>query len=157
MASSLKSQAMLRLMQDLKEARADPPPGTSASPRDDNDLFIWDASIVGPEETPHEGGIYSMRLVFDESYPSKPPKDVRFLCAMFHPNIYGDGSICLDILRADKWSSTYTVCSVLTSIQSLLTDPNPDSPANPEAARLFESDRREYNKRVRKMAERTLG
>ena len=50
----------------------------------------------------------------------------------------------------------YSVASLLTSITSLFTDPNPDSPANPEAARLFVSDKKEYNKRVRACVERTL-
>ena len=31
------------------------------------------------------GGIYSLRLVFPDTYPEKPPK-VRFTCEMFHPN-----------------------------------------------------------------------
>ena len=34
------------------------------------------------------------------------------------------------------------------STQSLLSDPNPNSPANSEAARLYTEDRREYNRRV---------
>ena len=55
---------------------------------------------------------------------------------MFHPNIYNDGNICLDILK-DKWSPVYDVISILMSIQSLLNDPNPNSPANAEAAQLF--------------------
>lgn len=33
-------------------------------------------------------------------------------------------------------------------VQSLLCDPNTNSPANPEAARLYCGDREEYNKRV---------
>lgn len=33
------------------------------------------------------------------------------------------GSLCLDILQ-DKWKPIYTVGTILTSIQSLLTDPN---------------------------------
>jgi len=43
--------------------------------------------------------------------------------------------------------------AILTSIQSLLSDPNPASPANSEASTLFESDHREYNRRVRQMVE----
>ena len=33
-------------------------------------------------------------------------------------------------------------------VQSLLCDPNPNSPANSEAARMYSESRREYNKRV---------
>ena len=56
---------------------------------------------------------------------------------MFHPNIYTNGSICLDILQ-HNWSPIYDVCAILTSIQSLLTDPNPNSPANVQAAKLYQ-------------------
>jgi ubiquitin-conjugating enzyme E2 A len=150
-------QAIMRLMADLREARDDPPEGTSASPVSEDNLLVWDASIVGPEDSPWEGGIYSMKIKFEENYPDKPPVDVRFSCPMFHPNIYSDGSICLDIITEHKWNPTYTICTLLASIQSLLTDPNPDSPANPEAARLLTSDKREYNRRVRRNAEASIG
>ncbi|PRP77637.1 hypothetical protein PROFUN_00498 [Planoprotostelium fungivorum] len=151
--STKTSQAALRLMSDLKELSIDPPEGVSASPVSDNDLFIWNATIMGPDETPWEG-IFHIILGFTEDYPSKPPRDVRFTTHMYHPNVYSDGSLCLDIIQ-DKWNPTYTVATLLTSIQSLLTDPNPNSPANPEAARLYNSDKKEYNKRVRKYAARS--
>ena len=71
---------------------------------------------------------------------------------MFHPNIYADGKICLDILQ-NQWSPIYDISAILTSIQSLLSDPNPASPANAEASQIYERDRREYNKRVRAVVE----
>jgi len=37
--------------------------------------------------------------------------------------------------------------------QSLLCDPNPNSPANSEAARLYNENRREYNRRVQEVVE----
>ncbi|CAF2000080.1 unnamed protein product [Brassica oleracea var. botrytis] len=82
---------------------------------------------------------------------TKPPT-VRFVSRMFHPNIYADGSICLDILQ-NQWSPIYDVAAILTSIQSLLCDPNPNSPANSEAARMFSESKREYNRRVREVVE----
>lgn len=45
--------------------------------------------------------------------------------------VYADGGICLDILQ-NQWSPIYDVSAILTSIQSLLSDPNPNSPANSE-------------------------
>ena len=74
---------------------------------------------------------------------------------MFHPNIYMDGAICLDIL-AHQWSPVYDVSSILTSIQSLLCDPNPNSPANGEAAKMFASNYQEYEIRVRKVVENSI-
>ena len=46
------------------------------------------------------------------------------------------GVICLDILK-DKWSAIYNVQTVLLSLQSLLGEPNNESPLNPEAAQLW--------------------
>ena len=74
---------------------------------------------------------------------------------MYHPNVYADGNLCLDLLQ-DQWSPCHTICTLLTSIQSLLTDPNCTSPANPEAAQLYLKDRPAYNKRVRKIAQRSV-
>ena len=52
---------------------------------------------------------------FEEAYPNKPP-GVKFISQMFHPNVYGTGELCLDILQ-NRWSPTYDVAAILTSIQ----------------------------------------
>lgn len=41
---------------------------------------------------------FQLSLEFTEEYPNKPPT-VKFISKMFHPNVYADGSICLDILQ----------------------------------------------------------
>jgi ubiquitin-conjugating enzyme E2 A len=38
-------------------------------------------------------------------------------------------------------------------LQSLLHDPNPNSPANNEAAQLFRENRREYEKKVQQIVQ----
>lgn len=113
----------------------------------------WNAVIFGPSETPFEEGIFRLLLSFDEEYPTKPPA-VKFVSRMFHPNVYPDGKLCLDILQ-NRWSPTYDVAAVLTSVQSLLHDPNPDSPANVAAAQLYKEDRREYARRVKETVEQS--
>lgn len=49
-------------------------------------------------DTPFEDGTFKLTMEFSEEYPNKPPV-VKFLSKMFHPNIYADGGICLDILQ----------------------------------------------------------
>jgi ubiquitin-conjugating enzyme E2 A len=70
--------------------------------------------------------------------------------------VYADGKICLDILQ-NNWSPIYDVSAILTSIQSLLTDPNPNSPANSEAARLFTENKEEYTRRVKLHVSKSWG
>jgi len=125
----------------------DPPPGTSAAPDPDN-IKRWRAIIFGPEGTQWDGGCFRLSLSFTDEYPQKPP-EVKFLTqGVFHPNVYADGSICLDILQS-KWSPAMDVAAVLASLQSLLSDPNTNSPANQEAAQLFDGNRTAYDARVR--------
>ena len=79
----------------------------------------------------------------------------RFPSISHFPSHVHTGTLCLDIIQ-DQWSAIQTVSMVLTSIQSLLDDPNPASPANPEAAKLFETDKKTYRRRIRQVAERSL-
>jgi ubiquitin-conjugating enzyme E2 A len=74
---------------------------------------------------------------------------------LFHPNVYADGRICLDILQ-NQWSPIYDVWAVLTSIRSLLADPNPNSPANSEAANIYCTNKNEYERRVKQVVELSL-
>eukprot|EP00921_Rhytidocystis_pertsovi_P009694 GHVQ01015627.1.p1 GENE.GHVQ01015627.1~~GHVQ01015627.1.p1 ORF type:complete len:154 (-),score=5.80 GHVQ01015627.1:186-647(-) len=141
----MSTQARRRIISDIMKLSKDPPAGVNAAPFNDNIMYCH-AVISGPEETLWETGSFHLLIHFSEEYPTKPP-DVRFLSKMFHPNIYTDGKICLDILQ-NQWSAMYDVSAVLTSIQSLLNDPNPSSPANPEAARIFQENSTAYGNAV---------
>lgn len=110
------------------------------------DLLSWEAIITGPEDTPWEGGLFRLKLKFSDSYPLLPP-EVRFLTPIFHPNVYVDGRVCLSILDS-FWSPSLSVQSVLLSLQSLLSDPNPRSSANAEAGGLLVNNPNEYYRRV---------
>jgi ubiquitin-conjugating enzyme E2 A len=128
-------------------------PGVMAKPLNNNNIMLWEAIIHGPDGTAWEGGVFELRIAFGEEYPIQAPL-VTFMTHMFHPNIYADGKICLDILQK-RWSPSYTITAVLTSIQSLLSDPNPDSPANPTASNLFEDDLEAYHAKVRECVEKS--
>ncbi|OIR57145.1 MAG: ubiquitin-conjugating enzyme E2 [Amphiamblys sp. WSBS2006] len=137
-----------RLKFEMREIENDPLPLISIEQPDKDNLFKWVATMQGPEGTPFEGGSSKVDITIPDNYPFSPPA-VRFISEMFHPNIFGDGSICLDILEKAHWNKEMTMKGVLLSIQSLLNDPNPSSPVNEEATIMFYENMDEYKKRVR--------
>jgi ubiquitin-conjugating enzyme E2 A len=139
-------------MGDFKKLLNELPAGISGAPTAEN-IMRWEAVIFGPEKSYWEGGTFRLTLEFTEEYPTKAPL-VKFKAPIFHPNIYSDGNICLDILNK-QWSAQYDVSAILRSIQLLLCDPNTSSPANAEAAKLYESDKVEYARRVKETVERS--
>merc|ERR1712160_80401 len=126
--------ALKRINKELLDLGRDPPANCSAGPVGE-DLFHWQATIMGPPDSPFTGGVFFLNVHFPTDYPFKPPKI----------NITSNGSICLDILK-DQWSPALTISKLLLSICSLLTDPNPDDPLVPEIAHVFKGQRELYNK-----------
>lgn len=74
----------------------------------------------------------------------------KFVPPLFHPNVYPSGTICLSILNEEEgWRPAITVKQILTGIQDLLNEPNPDSPAQSDAYHLLMNNKTEYSRRVR--------
>ncbi|KAM9849778.1 ubiquitin-conjugating enzyme E2 D2 isoform 1-T1 [Aulostomus maculatus] len=169
--------ALKRIHKELNDLARDPPAQCSAGPVGD-DMFHWQATIMGPNDSPYQSGVFFLTIHFPTDYPFKPPKvsrtpckstlrslspsscsflffcsQVAFTTRIYHPNINSNGSICLDILRS-QWSPALTISKVLLSICSLLCDPNPDDPLVPEIARIYKTDREKYNKIAREWTQK---
>ena len=143
--------ALKRINKELQDLAKDPPANCSAGPVGD-DLYQWQATIVGPSDSPYQGGLFFLDIRFPVDYPFKPPK-ITFVTKIYHPNINSNGGICLDILK-DQWSPALTISKVLLSISSLLTDPNPNDPLVPDIANLYKSDRNKYNESAKEWTRR---
>ena len=104
------------------------------------------ALIVGPMDSPFEGGFYFLDIEIKEGYPFKPP-NFRFATLIFHPNITIDGKFDIDILK-DNWSPALYIEKSIISIQSILGEINADENCalNEEAYLLFVSLPDEYAK-----------
>lgn len=125
----------------------------------DDDIYRWNIGVmVLSKDSPYHGGYFKAQMIFPLDYPYSPPK-FRFLPAIYHPNVYEDGLLCISILHrsgdetsgeADEetWSPAQSVESVLISIVSLLSSPNTDSPANVDAAVNWRKNREKYDKIV---------
>ncbi|KIM81646.1 hypothetical protein PILCRDRAFT_8678 [Piloderma croceum F 1598] len=130
--------ALKRINKELIYLGSDPPLSCSAGPTGDN-LFQWQAKIVGPSDSPYAGGIFFLSIQFPTDYPFKPP-EVSFTTKIYHPNVTADGSICLDILR--DWRTTLTTRHILISVCLMLTTPDPALVA--DFAHLYWTDMTRY-------------
>uniref|UniRef100_A0A7S2MI25 UBC core domain-containing protein n=1 Tax=Zooxanthella nutricula TaxID=1333877 RepID=A0A7S2MI25_9DINO len=128
----------------------------SAQPIDDSNLWQWEGKLKGPDGSPYAGGVFKVSIRFPGEYPMKPPK-VEFLTRVWHPNIADvakvwspmspkPGEICLDILKDGDWSPVQTIYSVLTSLVSLLAEPNSDDPLNAAAGHQALEDPEKFKK-----------
>uniref|UniRef100_N1QY66 Ubiquitin carrier protein E2 28 n=1 Tax=Aegilops tauschii TaxID=37682 RepID=N1QY66_AEGTA len=114
--------ASKRILKELKDLQKDPPTSCSAGPVGE-DMFHWQATIMGPSDSPFTGGLFLVNIHFPPDYPFKPPK-VSFRTKVFHPNINSNGSICLDILK-EQWSPALTISKV--SFRTKVFHPNINS------------------------------
>nr|GMC72601.1 ubiquitin-conjugating enzyme E2 36 [Ipomoea batatas] len=105
---------------------SEPAPGISASPSEEN-MRYFNVMILGPTQSPYEGGVFKLELFLPEEYPMAAPKL---------------GRICLDILK-DKWSPALQIRTVLLSIQALLSAPNPDDPLSENIAKHWKTNEAE--------------
>jgi ubiquitin-conjugating enzyme E2 D/E len=135
-----------RIQKELTDIQKDPPANCSAGPEDE-DLYAWQATIMGPTGSPYEGGVFFLRIDFTTDYPFKPPK-IYFITKIYHCNINSTGAICLDVLK-EEWSPALTVSKILLSICSMMDDPNPDDPLVPELAHLYRENKEEYIQNAR--------
>ncbi|RMZ11437.1 hypothetical protein D0860_03408 [Hortaea werneckii] len=187
---TMNSVASKRLFQEYKHLTTDPPDGITAGPVNEDDLFVWEAMIQGPEGTPYEGGVFPAELKFPKDYPLMPPT-MKFLCDLWHPNgikplhthtfpsrhlnssdqntVYPNGNVCISILHppgddpnhyeqaSERWSPIQSVEKILISVMSMIAEPNDESPANVDAARMWRERKPEFDQRVKADVRRSLG
>ena len=140
--SAGNSHLYRRINKEIQMIQNDNLDGISAGPSGD-EIYKWNAIIIGPQGTPYEGGTYFLDITFPNNYPQNPPR-IIFKTPIYHPNISTQGSICLDLLK-NNWSPSLSIGKILLSITSLLNDPNPNDPLNTDAAKTFLDDRNYFN------------
>ena len=104
-----------RLTEERRTWRKDHPFGFIAKPARNADgslnLMNWECAIPGNKGS-WKGGLYKLRMLFKDDYPSSPPK-CKFEPPLFHPNIYPSGTVCLSLLDEEKdWRPAVTIKQV---------------------------------------------
>ncbi|ESQ51092.1 hypothetical protein EUTSA_v10023041mg [Eutrema salsugineum] len=69
----------------LRELLRSPASGFSVGPVED-DMYEWQATLMGPPGSPYEGNLFFLSLCFPLEYPFRPPT-VSWKTPILHPNI----------------------------------------------------------------------
>ena len=147
--------AQKRIENELNNFNKNPPPNITVKPINNNDMFKLKATIIGPSDSPYEGGTYNLNIVYSKDYPFKPPR-LTFTTKIYHPHIKANGIIDINILK-DDWSVALTIETILLSIQIFLTEPSPEYPLVPEIAELYRSNIYMYYKKAHEWAVKYAG
>ncbi|KAH9261248.1 hypothetical protein BASA81_000952 [Batrachochytrium salamandrivorans] len=169
MSGKSSKMAVKRLLQEFRELTSNGVDSIVAGPVTEDDLFLWEAVLEGPSETPFDGGVFLATLRFPSDYPLSPPV-MRFVTEMWHPNVYKDGTVCCSILHSpsdpfyseyelpsEQWSPIQSVEKVLLSVVSMLAEPNDQSPANVDAAIQYRQNRKDFESKVGEIVKRSIG
>jgi len=70
---------------------------------EDNNLYNWKATMIGPFNTPYEKGIFTLSISFPENYPEKGPV-FSFKTKIYALFVDINGRICLS--RLNEWSNS---------------------------------------------------
>jgi len=149
--------AMKRLVSEYKQHQKDPNYFYSVCP-DENNFMKWKFTMIGPPESLYEYGMFSGFIVFPKTYPIKPPK-VTFDKDIWHPNVYTNGKVCISILHEgvdqygyessmERWNPSHGVESIMISINSMLADPNYESPANISVSKMARENKEKLENKI---------
>ena len=93
----LNDIATRRMRKEMLLLRKSPREGVQLS-LDEDRLDQFSGAIMGPADTPYDGGIFQVKINIPVDFPFSPP-EIIFLNKIFHPNVDPCGNVCLDILK----------------------------------------------------------
>ena len=134
MLSQQKLNAMKIIKDEYKQLIRSPLTsfGITVGIFDDDNIFEWKCTILGPKDTCYKGGIFILKIIFPENYPTGKP-EVLFLTPIYHLNVkyftefdQPLGHICVSSLN--YWNPGDSIKKVLPELFTLLYHNNPESP-----------------------------
>ncbi|XP_016063895.1 PREDICTED: ubiquitin-conjugating enzyme E2 U [Miniopterus natalensis] len=133
----MSHRAYFLLQRDFQELKENNYAGISAFPVSE-DMMEWEADIEGLENTIWHGIFFQVTINFTVEYNLVPPV-VIFRTIPFHPNVdQHTGRPCIDFLdNPHKWNRSYTLSSILLTLQVMLSNPVLENPVNLEAAHVL--------------------
>lgn len=133
--------------------------GCSAGPKKEKKgiykMFEWNVLMSAPKNSPYGGYMFKFEIIFPQNYPEDPPSVYCKTKNIYHMNIRKeDGRVCVtSITDKNKWKDFQNISTVLKSIFIIFAKPYPGSPYQDDIAQLYNSNKEEYNKKVKENCE----
>jgi ubiquitin-conjugating enzyme E2 T len=144
------NRVLSRMKKELERLKKDPPHGVTCWCKEGR-LNSLGANLLGAEGTPYEGGLFKLEIDIPANYPFQPPH-VQFVTKIYHPNIDTAGRICLDVLKSPptgSWKPAHNLHTILTSIQLLLAEANPDDGLMADISNEYKQQRPTFNAKAK--------
>ena len=115
---------------------------------DENSIFNWRVTLLGPQDTPYRRGLFFLSLSFPQNYPSSPP-EVIFNTPIYHLNVkrFRDNSGPIgqvDLAILNFWKPEYTARDIIISVFSLFYMNKDNSPFSLEMSEEYRNNKNLY-------------
>ncbi|KAK8808288.1 ubiquitin-conjugating enzyme [Blastocystis sp. subtype 4] len=108
---------MNKVTKELKKLEKDPLDFATLTLRDGTNIV--DATMLGPEESPYDGGAFHLEISVPNNYPLVAPT-VRFVTKIYHPLVDKDeGKFCNEAIAAN-WKAVSNLTTVLNTVYEML-------------------------------------
>ena len=137
------------IKKEYKIVKEEPFPslGISIGLPDKNNYFRWNIIIFGPDDSIYAGGIFKMKIIFEEEFPLTMPK-VKFVTKIYHCNVSDEGDVRIPSLQ--KWNENISMSQVLSDIFSLFYVQNPDKEFNSKISDIYVNNRQLFESKAKK-------
>ncbi|ESQ44697.1 hypothetical protein EUTSA_v10003324mg [Eutrema salsugineum] len=140
------------IMTHLRELVRFPASGFSTGPVVE-DIYEWQATLLGPPSNPYEGGIFFISIHFPPAYPFKPPM-VSWKTPILHSNT-DKPRVFHPLLVTATWKVGTTVKELLQAHHDMLLYPKVEEEDNyfADIARMCVLEPERFKKEARLMTE----
>ena len=153
-----KDIARRKITEEFKDINRNPMAniGFSVGLPNENNVFEWRCTIMGPSDSPYKNGLFYVKVLFPDNYPNGKP-EVQFITPIYHVNVnhvqqYGAeidplGHVCISTIN--NWKPTFNMRQVFIDIFALFYLGNPESPFSLERKEEMKNNPKLYEEKVR--------
>ena len=134
MMTPKRLNAMKIITEEYKKLIADPLInfGITIGLFNDDNIFEWLCTILGPRDSLYRGGLFFLKITFPFDYPNSKP-EIIFLTPIYHLNVlyanngtYPLGHININILN--NWKPGNSIIKVFPELFTFMYKNNPEDP-----------------------------